>query len=349
MLKERELLLLAVVCNRSEEEEKRLEQVLQEPIDWVWIGGQLLHHRLGGYFYKGLGKHQDKLFKELAVALELLVKAQAQQFKQTIELTQPIFDSFEKIGIRYAALKGHVFNASLYSLGERRSNDSDIMVLEEDLDKVDAVLRESGYIQTNMANNQFVEATRKEKLIQRMNYHDLVPYVKQTGSEWLMYHEFDINFHFDSKSNDISNQVYEMGLHTYERDGYKVRGLRWETHLAHLCVHFYREGSSTIWSAGRRDVVLYKLIDIINTIRQYRNHPDFQQWVSTIRELQLEKAAYYTLYHVMQFYPNLLSKEFVDQLKPDNIEYLYEIAVSGSTQIEKRNVSFVDTAFQWKY
>jgi hypothetical protein len=83
-----------------------------------------------------------------------------------------------------------------------------------------------------------------------MNYHDLVPFVKLFDNDYLTSHEFDINFHFDSKENDITKNVLEYGTTYYENNYCRVKGLLWETNLAHLTVHFYREASNSLWTEG---------------------------------------------------------------------------------------------------
>ncbi len=347
---EQELLLLAVLKSRTAEENSRLQEISGNKLDWGWIGGQLLHHRLSGYFYFGLGElRKQLLFKEFLIALELIVKAQSQQIRELNQLVRPVLQEFEERGLHYAALKGLVFNANLYNLGERRSNDSDILVWENDLDMLDEILRKHGYIQTYMHNGEYKEATRKEKMIQRMNYHDLVPYVKIVDSPFLSKHEIDINFHFDSKDNDITKAVLEYGTQIYAGELLEVRGLQWETHMAQLCIHFYREGTSSIWSSGRRDVVLYKLIDVANTLRFVQDEQRLMDWAGKLKEWKLDKASYYTLYYIEQFYPNVVPEKLMSALRPEDIGYLDEIAISGHNNIIKRQVAFRDDAFNLQY
>lgn len=132
-------------------------------------------------------------------------------------------------------------------------------------------LRAMGYIQSNMSNGEMVEATKKEKIIQRMNYHDLVPYVKKTKMGIL---ELDINFLFDGNKNLIDKNVYEMGTMVY-KGRYRITGLNPYTNLAFLCCHFYREATDTIWTEGKRDVTLYKIVDMMNFIRFYREQINY--------------------------------------------------------------------------
>lgn len=349
MKNEYRLLLNVVLKNKSVEEEKQIDELLRGPLDWELVGGQILRHRLGGYFLSGLKKEQKKYAPyEFIKALELLVLAQKKQSLEILNVIRPILDVFETEGIRYAALKGLVFNASLYNPGDRRSNDTDLLVYEDDLDKLDYILRKFDYIQSFMVDGEFKEASRKEKLIQRMNYHDLVPYVKLLDNEFVNRHDIDINFHFDSKDNDITLAVLNRGTTFYKNALYSVRGLPWETNLAHLCIHFYREATNSIWTDGKRDVILYKLVDIINTIRSCKDENLINEWPELMIKLNLQKAAYYTLHTLLQFYNDSVTQTLKEKLEPSDISFLYEVKIEGENKIVKRTESFVETAFDLK-
>lgn len=221
--------------NKSEKEIREIDKILDSNLDWIEIAGIALNHRLGGYIYKGLNtSQQKKMPKEVVKALELLVRAQKEQFEENLEEICKVNDALEEAKIKFAVLKGAFFGCEMYEKGTRRSNDIDLLVYEDDLGKLDTCLRAMGYIQSNMSNGEMVEATKKEKIIQRMNYHDLVPYVKKTKMGIL---ELDINFLFDGNKNLIDKNVYEMGTMVY-KGRYRITGLNPYTNLAFLCCHF---------------------------------------------------------------------------------------------------------------
>ena len=98
-------------------EEKRIEEILSTPVDWGYIIGQLIHHRLTGYFMKGLPEECNRfLFKEVKKQLDLIVKLNYVMTHDNMDYMQKIFDEFEAEHITYAGLKGEVFNSSLYQL-----------------------------------------------------------------------------------------------------------------------------------------------------------------------------------------------------------------------------------------
>lgn len=168
----------------------------------------------------------------------------------------------------------------------------------------------SAALQSNMSNGEMVEATKKEKIIQRMNYHDLVPYVKKTKMGIL---ELDINFLFDGNKNLIDKNVYEMGTMVY-KGRYRITGLNPYTNLAFLCCHFYREATDTIWTEGKRDVTLYKIVDMMNFIRFYREQINYDIMIEVLKKLNIEKKAYFTFKIMTEFYEYEFLSEMLSRL-----------------------------------
>lgn len=344
MKKEHEFILKASVIDKNEEEVKEINFLLQNELDWVEIAGILLNHRLGGYVFKGLNKEQkEKMPKEVRKALELLVKAQKEQFDENIDELSKVNAYLVNTNIRFAALKGAFFGCEMYERGTRRSNDIDLLVYEEDLDKLDVCLRNMGYIQSNIPNGKLIEASKKEKIIQRMNYHDLVPYVKPSADG---IYELDINFLFDGKTNLIDKDVYEMGTKIYKGD-YEIVGLNYYTNMAFLCCHFYREASDTIWTSGGRDVTLYKIVDMINYIRHYREHLDYYELVNVIKKLHIEKKAYFTFRIMTEFYNDVFLETMIEKLhgykaEDDEMKKIYD---SRNKTMIYRDETFYEKAF----
>lgn len=352
MKKESRLILLVPLINKTAKEEEEIKEILKEELNWELIVGELLHHRLGGYFYMALPEeYRKKLNKEVRKAFETIITAQKKQVKETYEILQPIIDEFDKNNIRYAGLKGVIYNATMYEIGIRRTNDTDLLVLEEDLNKLDKILRERGYIQTLMKNGEFKEASRKEKMIQIMNYHDLIPYMKLLPEESLSdRHEIDINFQFDSKENDITKKIFDIGTETYESEYLRIKGLPWKSNLAHLCIHFYREASNTLWTKRRRDMVLYKVVDIMNMIRYLKDKKeDINEWPQFMESLGLSKPAYYTLYVVSEFYDDPLIKSWMNNININDKSFVKMINTEKQKEKIEREETFFDSAFTQIY
>lgn len=234
--KEYEFLLKAVLIEKKEEELKYINQILQGPIDWIEVIGIAMNHRLCGYLYKGLTKEQkNKMPMELKKNVEMLVYGQSVKQEKMYKYINELNEILLSHNIRYAGLKGIIYGTCLYTKGTRRSNDIDLLVYEEDLSQIDELLRSVGYIQANVKGDKLVEATKQEKIIQRMNYHDLIPYMKQTEDGII---GIDINFLFDGKDNLIDSKVFEIGTYMYTGKEYSFKGLEINIKFSISCLSF---------------------------------------------------------------------------------------------------------------
>lgn len=341
--KERKVILLAVLVHKTVDEKRELNELLNQELDWGYIGGILINHRLSGYFLFGVETTlHKKIPKEMKKVLEMIVLCQKDKQLRLIDEISQINAKLSEEKIRFAALKGAFFGVEMYKIGIRRSNDIDFLVYEEDLTKLDVVLRSMGYIQSNLPEGELIEASKKEKLIQRLNHHDLVPYVKQKDGDLL---EVDINFLFQGKDNPIDKQIYELGTREYKGEYYCVNALNPMSNLAFLCVHFYREATNTIWTNEKRDVVLYKIVDIINFIRTYENEIKWIDWYDMVEELDLKNPCYFTFKILSLFYNDKKIESIIENIHPQDDEFMEIIYDNDRNRKIKRKESFYDAAF----
>ena len=107
--------------------------------------------------------------------------------------------------------------------------------------------------------------------------------------------------------------VYEMGTMVY-KGRYRITGLNPYTNLAFLCCHFYREATDTIWTEGKRDVTLYKIVDMMNFIRFYREQINYDIMIEVLKKLNIEKKAYFTFKIMTEFYEYEFLSEMLSRL-----------------------------------
>lgn len=346
MRDEIKLILLGCLANRNEKENERLNKLLVSSEDWAFIIGELIRHRINGNFYRSRLPEQKKyIIGNVSQTFEILCRCYEEHNKKNLEFFQRLIEKTDEAGINVAGLKGVVFNVTLYKLGVRRSNDIDILVEEDDLKIFDNIMRKLGFIQSYDYGK--TEASKKEKLIQIMNYHDLVPYYKSEDYPFMGGIKVDVNFHFDSKKHDITRDILNEGTQDYCGNGYIIRGLKWKCHLLHLCVHFYREASNSIWTSNARDVDLYKIIDIQNTLRSYRKE-ELLDWCKYVEKYQLNKQCYFTFFYLNRFYPNTIYTEIMRIIKPQDVSFLNKVETVGGN-IQERKVDFFEQAFDMRY
>lgn len=347
MTKEQETILLGVICKRTEKEEERLGELVSGKLDWAYIVGELIRHRIDGNFYCGLkSEHRVYIFPKVKATLRLLSDCYKAINIENLTFLQSLFEELSAEGIRVAGLKGVVFNTGIYELGARKSNDIDLLVAEKDLKKFDSVMRKRGFIQS--LDGGKTEASKKEKLVQIMNYHDLVPYFLRIDKPYMDAIKVDINFHFDEKEHDITEEVFEYGLKKYEGNGFVVQGLHKYTHLLQLCVHYFRETTNVLWVNKARDLDLYKIVDIENTIRSFTDG-ELLEWTKAVKKFKLENKCFLTLYYLNMFYSNERYVNIMKLIEPEDISYLNQITVKGQGEIILREEDFFEHTFNMNF
>ena len=271
--KEHEFILNAVLIEKNEEEINYINKALDKQIDWIEVVGIAMNHRLGGYFYNGLTKEQrTKIPRELKKNIEMLVYGQAVNQEKMYKYINELNDILENCNIRYAGLKGIIYGACLYTKGTRRSNDMDLLVHEEDLEQL-----------------------------------DLIPYMKETDDGII---EIDINFLFDGKDNLIDSKVFDIGTRVYNGEQYSFRGLEIDTNLAFLICHFYREATGEIWVNNKRNLIIYKIVDMVNFIRHFEKHMNTEKLIKLFKELNIIEKALYSFLPIQKFY----NQEFINEI-----------------------------------
>ena len=185
-------ILLITRKDLNEEQMNYLREILNScEMDWSYFVGSLIYNRVNGIAYKNLvkmGGVTRRIMFPLEAAYENIKKRTNLHCSEILKLDK----YFEEAGINYAFLKGAVLNTMYYEFGERLSNDTDLLVDEKDLKKVDEILKRHGYIQGRVENNKVIPATQKEILFAKMNTYEVYPYVKWIGDECFPFHEIDI-------------------------------------------------------------------------------------------------------------------------------------------------------------
>lgn len=343
MKRENEIILLSSLHCKTEWEKKKLEELLKEKNDWAYIVGELVCHRLCGYFYYGIGQDNfKKLEKEFKTLVYMQVKLNEKIYNERYFFMKKILDDLEEKKVRYAGLKGMVYPVISYEEGIRYSGDWDLLVEEESLDVLDEVLRKKGFIESNDRGE--TEASKREKMIQRINYHDLVPYFTQEKLLYQDYIKIDINTQFDTVKNEITKEVLDYGTILYEKNGKRIRGLNIVMHFLHLCVHFYREASSTLWTEKRYDVTLYKVVDVMNTYRLLTKE-EVTESIKYAKKLKIDKHVYFTFYYLSQFYQDIQMKKCIDMIEIEDTSFLKQIKVEGTDKYQIREEDFINKAF----
>lgn len=335
---------LILLCSRaecSEAVDRYIQDLILEPVmNWDMFLGVLLNNRVNGVVYNKLIQFKN-VPKYIRYYLKTIFEEQSKKVEQHINEIQMVNKALKEAGIHFAFLKGAYMNTFVYKTGERSSNDTDIMVLPQDLKKCGKVLEDMGYAQGSVKDGKFYPAARSEILFARLNTYEIIPYIKLKENVHFPYHEVDINFKL---SNDERTGVSERLLDTVqdiENERYSLRIMSNENFLLYLCIHLYREAIMVLKIMAGDDMSLYKFMDVHFFICSKKGALNWDLLFEEAKILERTKDVYYTLYYVEELYPGTLNESVLEKFKPDHIDFLNEYRGRDNTeQVYKWNLEF---------
>ncbi len=261
--------------------------------------------------------------------------SQANVFKKNLNYLLRILS---EVNCDYAFLKGAYLATKIYLLGQRTSNDIDILVDSEDVDCIQTRLLACGFVQGkyDRQSKQIIPATRERVIRQKMSYGQTVPLVKIYEGYPI---EVDLNTSVDFKP-EVEKKVVRNLLERKQLvifNDYQMPTLNSVDFLIHLCCHLYKEATTFDWVKRRKDLCLYKFSDI-NLLLNENNQGDFLiDLGNRISKLGLEKECYYSFENSSIIYPNLNKlkgfQELKDKLKPDCLEFMNEVVYPREKKI----------------
>ncbi len=258
--------------------------------------GHLFFNRMQGIAYGTLKNHDllCQVNREFRNALSSAYAQNEEKNEMFFLCLQQIRNILWDVSCAYVMLKGAVL-CKKYPSGYRTSNDIDLLVKAEDVSKIGRLLKEAGFKQGNIRNGRFMPATRKEIIASKMLRGETVPYIKYIGLAGIPYLEVDINFSLDAQNTEdklvdvfLDRRVFE------EINDLKIFTLDEYDFFIHLCAHLHKEATTMPWIAMKRDMTLYKYVDIYFLLMQMSPR-DIERIFYRAKKLQLEKICAYAI------------------------------------------------------
>lgn len=201
----------------------------------------------------------------------------------------------------YALLKG-AYLCGKYPQGYRTSNDIDILVLPEGVTEVGTILKNAGFKQGYIKNDEFVMATRKEIIESKFLRGETVPYVREVNLPSMKYLEVDINFSLDYKNDDTAILRNMLERTVLKQVGnMQIRTLDSRDFFIHLCAHLYKEATTMPWVEMKRDMTLYKYCDIYALLEEMIEG-DVSAIFNRARELGMEKICAFAILQTAELF-----------------------------------------------
>lgn len=315
-------------------------------IDNVWaeeIFGKIILNRVPNICYDNLKNKSVWISREFDNAFEVLCKKNVIETEYYEKAVIYVSGIFEEANFLYAMLKGAFLITHVYEKGYRQSNDIDLLVKEEDVEKCQQVLLENGFIQGHIRGRKIIKATREEIILSRMNYGETIPFCKFWEGRYLC---VDINFSLDYKPMKDNTVICKMLEQRVEvpLENTCLRTLNVTDFIIHLCLHLYKEATTYDWVKRRKDLNLYKFSDLNVMFHEYVDENISVLLSERIKEFGVERECYYALVHTQDIYENLKNnvdyEKLLKRIKPECLEYLSQIVDPIRKKTYKYNMSF---------
>lgn len=336
-----ELVLLLSQPELSADGVARLRSLTPAVLDWNLVFGLLMMHRVSAIAWRNLvrnGLHHHPAFRpSFALGpVELSVNAQRVAAREQAQRTGALIAEFDRRGIACAVLKGAALARLAYpDPGMRVFADNDILFRRSQLAEVGAVLRGLGYIQGwwDATNRTVRPATRAEILLHSTTSHETFPYTRATpDAQMIDEHQVDVHFSVDLLTSNRNDGTVDDLLERRVRvavDDTSLWTLHQDDMFIFVCVHFQREACNGREAQALKDLVLYKLVDLLALLDGTAFPVDLAAIAKRAESLGMGREVYFALAYLETLYPGRIPAAVMDQLRPASTDYLDEITYNG--------------------
>lgn len=266
-----------------------------------------------------------------------------------------INEKFLENGVEAVLLKGALLSKYLYQdTALREFGDIDYLIKIDQIPSATTCLSDLGYKQGhyNEDKKKVEEVSKKERILHRMNSHEIVEFIKVIDNDFCNMVATDINFDIFWKGNNKDEHntfdIKELfdHLNEIELDGVNIYMLQPEYQLIQLCAHLYSEAvffpCNKRWLRDKGDLNLIKYCDIYEIIKSCEI--DWDNLRNIIDRNRINIAMFYVLSSLNQIFNNTVPQAFLNSLKvkPDVLDLYYD---EEGKQV-RWNLSFMDRMFK---
>ena len=337
---ESKLVLLLSNPYPTPEEVEQIETFCGAPLDWNRVLGMLLLHRTAGQAWVNLATAWQSKFRARSALLGLrtIFNGQRLYVREQIDRNVEIINHLESAGIRCALMKGAAIARMGYTeLGVRTFSDNDFLFDSSDLARVGVILRDLGYIQGfwDQQARTVRAAPRSEVILHPLTSHETFPFVKHTPEASILEcHCVDVHFSVDLMTSNRNDQAVRELLDrrlsvTGNADG-NLWALSREDMFVFLCVHYQREASNQRDAGELRDLLLYKVMDLLALLGDQSQPIDLDLMAERATILGFRREVFYALTHLEELYPARVPEGLVESFRPSGqVDFLNQVMHKG--------------------
>ena len=336
------------LCKFIKPDRARLEALMEHTLDYPYILGQILYHRMGAAAYETLRKCEllGRVNREFRNTLKAIYDVGTDKTNSLLCAMQSLKAVLKEADFPYALLKG-AYLVQLYPLGLRTSNDIDILIEPQSITDLTARLKAAGFAQGNIRNGSFQPATRAEIVSSRLNRGETIPFIKRVNLPKMEYLELDINFSLDFKASGNTDIVSALLANTQKTISNGYYTLSQADFLIHLCVHLFKEATVMAWVEMGRDLSLYKFCDIYLFVDRFLDGGFCRELIQSIRRYGLERECYYAFFNTRKLF-EIQNEEFdrlIEAIRPADLRYMNEILDPVQNRRYAYDMDYIDWMF----
>lgn len=305
--------------------------------------GKAILNRVVNIVYKNLKKRHDLL--DFDTVFKLLYNENIEKAELCKNNIAKLCELMQSADFSFALLKGAYLITQVYETGDRTSNDVDILINEKDVGKCRKILNDNGFIQGWVENGKVIEASRNDIVMAKMNFGETIPFIKKTENGFI---NIDVNFSLGYKPMEDDSIITEMLQRTvtYPYKATKLITLEDKDFIIHLCLHLYKEATTSEWVFRRKDLNLYKFNDIYILLTKKGSTEMYKKLAERITHYGVEKECYFALFHTRVIYTKLEEmegyNEMLDIIRPSNLDYIRQIVNPLEKVVYEYNMNFLD-------
>lgn len=339
--KEKKLTLLLCRLTFSEQDKNEIKKLVEEKINWMKVFEYSVSNKITTLIWNNLKNlniqyNIPKYLKNILRFTEIGIQKQNERYLQQVaEITH----EFEIRNCVCVPVKGAFFIPSMYKdYRIRYMGDLDFLIRKDDIPVACQVMEEKGYVQGQYIASQDVilPMSRKDDITWKLKMSHLYPFVKRTDLLYMGAIKCDFRFALDDQLDFES--INEM-INDY--NGNLLPAHR----FIHLCTHLYEEAKKEIYILLGKDINLIKFCDIREFVLHYMNENDFETVIEFASRYRLNKAVYYTLWHLDMIYNDGYEKKIMERMHIDNMQFLFTFGKNGDEQTAVWKKDFWDRLF----
>lgn len=328
MKSEMSLIRLLTEMNITKEKKVKINDLLQKKLDWGYFINEIFNNKVTNIIFYNLKK-----MRSLEEVPYYVYKILNTYWNSTVLKSNTYFLYIEdiacklnRLNIPYAFIKGFDLIDKLYvdnSAYIREFNDLDILVNESDLEQIEVLLKNDGYVygDYNVNLDRIEKAHRFDIVRMKMDSHQIYSLVKKVnyceGSDITGPVVIDVNFTiFDGGRNSdpiktkliLQNRVFRKSFNNieyYSLDEYYT--------FLQLVYHLYRESKFDLLKKEKLDLTLHKFGDINNYLIYISDKWSIEKMKNIIYQYNLLEAFWFVLYFTDLLYGTKYLNVFLEE------------------------------------